>query len=261
MRAVLSSLAQHWRLFDPPYRRLLIWLVVFLVLVCALSIAELSSPTVERPVAESTTATTSPTRAMPFAIQTVTVAVVVDGRTIIGSSGEQLIVEGLAPPGPCWAETALTFAKIALLGKRLHFDDDVVTLPDGEDVAVLMASRGLGRVKAGARPEVVTAQDMAKLASLGLWGAPCEGSDTPAPPPPQPPPPAVTTTVAPPPPTLPPTPSPTPKPSTPQPPSVYYPSCYEAARARAVPLYRGQPGYRRELDPDGDGVACEWPQR
>ncbi|MEJ6594094.1 MAG: excalibur calcium-binding domain-containing protein [Parasphingorhabdus sp.] len=25
----------------------------------------------------------------------------------------------------------------------------------------------------------------------------------------------------------------------------------------AAPLYRGDPGYRRSLDRDGDGVACE----
>ena len=27
--------------------------------------------------------------------------------------------------------------------------------------------------------------------------------------------------------------------------------------AGAAPLYRGQPGYRPEMDGDGDGVACE----
>jgi len=41
------------------------------------------------------------------------------------------------------------------------------------------------------------------------------------------------------------------------PPSVYYRSCAEAKTAGAAPLHRGQPGYRPELDRDGDGVACE----
>ena len=27
--------------------------------------------------------------------------------------------------------------------------------------------------------------------------------------------------------------------------------------AGAAPLYRGEPGYRAALDPDGDGIACE----
>ncbi|MEU8794622.1 excalibur calcium-binding domain-containing protein [Streptomyces sp. NPDC048643] len=32
----------------------------------------------------------------------------------------------------------------------------------------------------------------------------------------------------------------------------------DAARAAgAAPLHRGDPGYRSELDRDGDGVACE----
>ena len=41
------------------------------------------------------------------------------------------------------------------------------------------------------------------------------------------------------------------------PPSVYYRNCAEARASGAAPLYRGQPGYRPELDRDGDGVACE----
>lgn len=38
---------------------------------------------------------------------------------------------------------------------------------------------------------------------------------------------------------------------------AYYPGC-DAARAEGVaPLYRGEPGYRPEMDGDSDGVACE----
>ncbi|WP_461167634.1 excalibur calcium-binding domain-containing protein [Tsukamurella serpentis] len=36
-----------------------------------------------------------------------------------------------------------------------------------------------------------------------------------------------------------------------------YRSCAEARAAGAAPLLRGQPGYSRNLDRDGDGVACE----
>lgn len=39
--------------------------------------------------------------------------------------------------------------------------------------------------------------------------------------------------------------------------SDYYRNCKEAWAAGAAPLYRGQPGYRPEMDGDGDGIACE----
>jgi len=38
---------------------------------------------------------------------------------------------------------------------------------------------------------------------------------------------------------------------------VYYRNCNAAWASGAAPLYRGQPGYRAEMDGDGDGVACE----
>lgn len=37
----------------------------------------------------------------------------------------------------------------------------------------------------------------------------------------------------------------------------HYSSCAAARRAGVAPLRRGQPGYSRRLDRDGDGVACE----
>ena len=40
-------------------------------------------------------------------------------------------------------------------------------------------------------------------------------------------------------------------------PRVYFRSCNEARAAGAAPLRRGQPGYRIEMDGDGDGIACE----
>ncbi len=43
--------------------------------------------------------------------------------------------------------------------------------------------------------------------------------------------------------------------------SVYYTSCRAARAAGAAPLYRGQPGYRPQMDGDNDGVACEPPRR
>ncbi len=38
---------------------------------------------------------------------------------------------------------------------------------------------------------------------------------------------------------------------------VYYRNCAQAWAAGAAPIYRGQPGYRSEMDGDGDGIACE----
>jgi hypothetical protein len=39
--------------------------------------------------------------------------------------------------------------------------------------------------------------------------------------------------------------------------SAYYPNCRAAWDAGHAPIFRGQPGYREELDGDGDGIACE----
>jgi hypothetical protein len=38
---------------------------------------------------------------------------------------------------------------------------------------------------------------------------------------------------------------------------VHYPSCAAAGVTRPTPIRRGEPGYGRHLDPDGDGIACD----
>jgi len=38
---------------------------------------------------------------------------------------------------------------------------------------------------------------------------------------------------------------------------VYYANCNQARAAGKAQLYVGQPGYRSQLDADGDGIACE----
>lgn len=48
--------------------------------------------------------------------------------------------------------------------------------------------------------------------------------------------------------------SPTPAPPDGQ---VFYANCYGVRAAGAAPVRRGDPGYGRHLDRDGDGVACE----
>jgi Excalibur calcium-binding domain len=39
--------------------------------------------------------------------------------------------------------------------------------------------------------------------------------------------------------------------------SPYYRNCAAARAAGVAPLHRGDPGYRSEIDRDGDGVVCE----
>jgi excalibur calcium-binding domain-containing protein len=39
--------------------------------------------------------------------------------------------------------------------------------------------------------------------------------------------------------------------------SQYYETCDEARAAGKAPIRAGEPGYRPELDADGDGLACE----
>lgn len=39
--------------------------------------------------------------------------------------------------------------------------------------------------------------------------------------------------------------------------AVYYKNCSAAKAAGAAPVRRGDPGYGKHLDRDGDGVGCE----
>ncbi len=192
-------------------------------------------------------------------------AEVVDGRTAVGEDGTRFRIAGLAAPGPCWAEQATAFARTSLVGKEVRVvpvDGETarVLLMEGIDYAVLAVSRGAGR--AGSTPDIALteAQTVATQAEHGLWGAPCGGRDElPPPPPPTTPPPTTTPPV-----TTPPAPAPPPTRAAPRPPArptppaaVHFRSCREARAAGVTPLRRGDPGYRRGLDRDGDGIACE----
>lgn len=42
-----------------------------------------------------------------------------------------------------------------------------------------------------------------------------------------------------------------------EPSPTYYENCTAVENAGAAPIYAGEPGYSRDLDRDGDGVACE----
>ena len=39
--------------------------------------------------------------------------------------------------------------------------------------------------------------------------------------------------------------------------SVTYAGCNDVRALGKAPLYAGQPGYRADMDGDGDGIACE----
>ncbi|MBO0853191.1 MAG: excalibur calcium-binding domain-containing protein [Nocardia sp.] len=94
------------------------------------------------------------------------------------------------------------------------------------------------------------------LSTNAVAAAPPPPASPPAPAPPPRPTPAPATTAAPP-------PASAPQPSTPVagPTSsvrkVYYKSCKQAKAAGAAPLHKGDPGYRKGLDDDHNGTACE----
>lgn len=39
---------------------------------------------------------------------------------------------------------------------------------------------------------------------------------------------------------------------------VSYENCADARAQGATPVRRGDPGYGRHLDRDGDGIGCDW---
>ncbi|WP_211257778.1 excalibur calcium-binding domain-containing protein [Lentzea albidocapillata] len=221
---------------------------VVLVLLTAGCAAQVQSRpvAVEKP-AENTPVTASSSAVIPPAQLGISVASIVDGRSVMLSDGSKAEVSGLAQPGPCWAEAAGDFAKAMLLNQQVRYDraTGALSLTDGTDYALLALGNGAGRTAGAPTPGQKEAEGAAQRVPMGLWGAPCGGKDaleTSTPPPP-PPPPAPTTTTKP--------------PAPPKPKPVFYASCDEARRAGAAPLYWGQPGYRIELDGNRNGVACE----
>lgn len=139
---------------------------------------------------------------------------VIDGRTIELADGSKVRVASLAAPAPCWSDTALAFARKTLLASSVRFSglapgEITLELEDGTDYAVLAVQQGAMRPEGVDGGPLIAAQAEATAAKRGMWGPPCNGSDTSAPAPaptttppaqaPQPPaPPAPTTTTTPP---------------------------------------------------------------
>jgi cellulase/cellobiase CelA1 len=135
---------------------------------------------------------------------------VIDARTVEFADGTRVRVASLAEPKECFAEASLSFARSTLLASSVRFTGLEIGVVDlelenGTDYAVLAVQQGALKPEGVESGPLINARDEASVAKRGLWGPPCEGSDTPKPVPttttttPAPPPPPPTTTTPPPP--------------------------------------------------------------
>jgi endonuclease YncB( thermonuclease family) len=255
-------------------RRIPKWLLVTLgVVVVLFVLAVIFGRTSEKPVAappapQPLTTTTSVVAPVGY-----TVDKVVDGGTLelAGSDGSHRTVHvrgvSVATGNDCYATETLAWAVTTLTGTTIRITADTATgvalaLPDGTDYATAALQGGYAKYATDAiSTSLQAAETLARQANAGLWGAPCDGvidAGTPQPPqPPAPPQPAPSTKKT-------KTQAPPPAPDTttedapePDSSSVYYANCAAARAAGVAPLHIGEPGYRKALDRDGDGVACE----
>ncbi|NKQ53452.1 hypothetical protein HFP15_11230 [Amycolatopsis sp. K13G38] len=255
-----------------PRRKLPTWLKVTLGAFAALfTLAAIFGASPDNPA--------TPAAATTPAVPTYTVTNVIDGERVYlrDSTGVPKTVRAAGIDAPtttyCWGPETANWATTFLAGKQVTIralDQGMetmaaLTLPDGTDYSTEALKRGYAKYAPGVTDgtyatALQTAENTARAANTGLWGAPCLGTiDAPTPSPATTLP--ATTTVTPPkPPTSPTTP---PAPTTPAstqdsaPVAVYFKNCAEAKAAGAAPLHRGDPGYRPQLDRDHDGTACE----
>jgi endonuclease YncB( thermonuclease family) len=133
---------------------------------------------------------------------TLTVAKVVDVRTVQLSDGEEIRIRGLAAPDQCWTEAATAFARTLLVDRPVEptpAGNAVATLrlADGTDFAVLAVELGMARAEATDDRVLLDAEASASKKRLGQWGPPCGRPDTTAPPAPAQPPGTIPPTTAP----------------------------------------------------------------
>ncbi|MFF5989753.1 thermonuclease family protein [Prauserella flavalba] len=265
-------------------KRSLLWIGLTLV-VCALlfGISTLVGKTGED---DTTDRYAAPTDLPPAPTPTYRVTDVLEGDLVrlVPETGAAITlrVRGIATAGSggCFGRETLAWATDLLEGEEAVVESvgtgggntlGRLILADGTDYAVAALEAGYA-IHAGADVNssygriLRDAESSARARTSGLWGPPCEG-DLAHPPTSEPPPTTTTTTEpspAPPPVVAEPAPPP-PAPSSsdesePEPspdPEPHYASCRDVWEADAAPLHRWDPGYREELDRDGDGVACD----
>ncbi|NMM87965.1 nuclease [Rhodococcus sp. SRB_17] len=153
----------------------------------------------------------------------------------------------------CWGPEATNFARATLQGQLVSVIGDptqdafdrygrtlaYVVRPDGFNYSVEAVRVGAAKSyvydnRPGSRAmEISEAERQARDGGAGLWGGMCAGNTGSHP-------------LA--------APAPAPAPGNT---GAYFKNCTAAWDAGAAPLYRGNPGYRPELDRDSDGKACE----
>lgn len=226
----------------------------------------------QSPSTGATTAAGPTTATPPMRTYTVTR---VDGATVelTDTTGATLNVQaaGIAmPTAPhCFGAEASSWASAFLTGKRVTAKTTdtlaVITLSDGTSYSAVALDTGHAKYVTdafaeGYGPSLQAAEQAARTNGTGLWGPPCNGNiDAPAAA--QSVPSTTTTTptttetppveqaAAPVAPTLAPTGTTTRR-------DVHYDNCAEVHAAGITTLRRGDPGYSRRLDRDGDGIAC-----
>ncbi|MFC5138115.1 thermonuclease family protein [Actinomycetospora rhizophila] len=130
-------------------------------------------------------------------VERVVDAVTLDVRLPDGGPIVRVRALGVQPPGACYGEQATSFASRVLDRRAVRlvgatgpatdrFDRRLatVTLDGGADYGVLAAEAGIARAypadaAPAAMPPIRAAQDRARLAERGVWGAPCRGAETP----------------------------------------------------------------------------------
>lgn len=137
------------------------------------------------------------------ASQRLTVTHVADGDTVDLSDGRRVRVLGIdtpetTDPVECWGPEATEFARTTLLDKPVTVTGDpsqdaldrygrtlaYLTLDDGRDYSTEAAEVGMARARTyGARPvqrapQIEAAEERARTAGLGLWGAGCAQATT-----------------------------------------------------------------------------------
>lgn len=249
-------------------------LSVFAVLFVLGAVFGKPTPTPEPVAAPATpSATPSTTSVSPVPV-TYTVDKITDAANVelTGSDGSHRVVRILglevATGNNCYGNETAVWATNKLTGAAVKITTDTsdgvaLALSDGTDYATAALSAGYARLAGNVVSDSLrNAANAAQQAATGLWAEPCKGVitaptpvATPAPTPPlpkeTPAPPAPRTSEQ----AAPPPVEQAPEPQ--QPSNVYYKNCAAAKAAHAAPLHRGDPGYRPELDRDGDGVACE----